>query len=378
MRLLKLTLLSTLLLLTACLESRQIEDLGVIIARGTDKAEDDKIETSLVIFQFESQSQEIAKVVTGKGHTFKGAMVNANYETNFLLDEGKIQVELYEKELAKQGLTPYIDMISRDPNTPDTLYLAISDKKAKDIINLQYQGISVNIGQYLHGVIEQNSNQESLFPKTTLVSFTRILNDVGIDPVLPVFSFDSEGGIPKITHIGLLKNDKFVGQIPIENKTMINLINNKLKDVMIEFTIPAEPFKNKIKHRNLDSEKLYVSFMILKSKGDIEVIDKEQLRFRINLKAKLVLLEILEELDLSDNETLHLIEKEIEKRLQQRYKRLLTYFKELNVDPLGFGTEYRKVYRKGELTDKQWRAKYPNINVDYNFDVNIIRHGETY
>src|SRR5699024_11924335 len=90
------------LLLTGCPEKRILDELGIVNARGMDIENQDKIKANFVIFQFEEQSQNITKVVSGKGDTVNGAMHNANYETNFLLQHGKIQIDLYGKELAKK------------------------------------------------------------------------------------------------------------------------------------------------------------------------------------------------------------------------------------------------------------------------------------
>src|SRR5699024_11796162 len=184
------------LLLTGCPEKRILDELGIVNARGMDIENQDKIKANFVIFQFEEQSQNITKVVSGKGDTVNGAMHNANYETNFLLQHGKIQIDLYGKELAKKGIQPFLDSLNRDPNTPDSMYLAVSDTTAEEILTIQEQNISMNIGQFLHDTIEKSTKSDNLFPQVSLQKFMLFLEDVGRDPILPIFTFKEE--VPKI------------------------------------------------------------------------------------------------------------------------------------------------------------------------------------
>src|SRR5699024_9054197 len=98
-----LTLLIILcLLLTGCPDKRQLENLGIINARGIDIEDQNKSKTNYVIFQLEEQRQDITKVVARTRGTPTGAVNNANYESNFLLELGKIQLDLYGLEAAKK------------------------------------------------------------------------------------------------------------------------------------------------------------------------------------------------------------------------------------------------------------------------------------
>ncbi|KRG16323.1 hypothetical protein ACA30_01010 [Virgibacillus soli] len=97
-------ILLSIFLLGSCIPKQELENLGVINARGVDIREDDQYETTIVIFQFEEQSNEITKIVSGKGNTIKGAAENANLETNFQLAPGKIELEIYGMEAAKEGV----------------------------------------------------------------------------------------------------------------------------------------------------------------------------------------------------------------------------------------------------------------------------------
>src|SRR5690625_5848739 len=97
--------------------------MGIITARGTDLTDDKSIEATLVIFQFDVQSDSITKVLSGKGKTITGAEENANLGSPFKLTSGKVQIELYGKEAAENGLIPYLDPLQRDAAVNNTMYL---------------------------------------------------------------------------------------------------------------------------------------------------------------------------------------------------------------------------------------------------------------
>src|SRR5690625_996741 len=270
------------LLLTRCPEKRQLEKLGIINARGIDITDDNKIKANFVLFQFEEQSQDITKIVSGVGNTTTGAVNDANYETNYLLELGKIQLDLYGLEAAKDGIASYLEMLNRNQNTSDTTYLAVSKTTAEEII-VQNQDIAMNIGQYLHDVIEESSTGSKHFPKMTLQKFMRFYKDVGRDPILPIFEIVD--GIPKITAIGVFQNDKYVGHVPIFYRELFNINLGRIKEEWIDISIPSEPFKQDLKHHPLNNdEKIHANLSILNNKSKIKIENKNSLDFSHTIK----------------------------------------------------------------------------------------------
>jgi len=367
------------LLLTGCPEKRQLEKLGIINARGIDITDDNKIKANFVLFQFEEQSQDITKIVSGVGNTTTGAVNDANYETNYLLELGKIQLDLYGLEAAKNGIASYLEMLNRNQNTPDTTYLAVSKTTAEEVIKVQEQDIAMNIGQYLHDVIEESSTGSKHFPKMTLQKFMRFYKDVGRDPILPIFEILD--GIPKITAIGIFQNDKYVGHVPIFYRELFNINFGRVKEEWVDISIPSEPFKQDLKHHNLnDDENIHANLSILKNKSKIKLENKNLLEFThtIKLETNLHDLSVHENLNLEDRNIQKRLEHEFGKKIKQWYESLLKDLQDMNSDPLGYGDIYRQNIREKKITDKEWRELYPDIKVNYNIEVNITDHGETF
>src|SRR5690625_4161136 len=266
--------------------TEQIEEMGIITARGTDLTEDKSIEATLVIFQFDVQSDSITEVLSAKGKTIKGAEENANLESPFKLTSGKVQIELYGKEAAENGLIPYLDPLQRDAAVSNTMYLAIGDPTAKDILSLNTGSVTMNMGQFLYEVINSSAS-DYMLPKITLQDFLRNFYDVGIDNVLPVFEI-AENGSPRISKAALFKADQYIGDLSIQDNLFINLINSTIKDQLLEFTVPLAPFEEhlaKAEYKEIP-DNLHGSIRIIKGKTKTKLIDTDELLFESKVKVE--------------------------------------------------------------------------------------------
>lgn len=374
-QLISLLLLSFLLVGCTLIPAREIEKLGIINARGVDKIEKDQIETSLALFQFEGQSKDITKVIFGKSKTLKGAVEDAGLESNFNVTPEKIQLEVYGKETAKEGILPYIDTLNRDASVPDTMYLSISDTTAKELITVKQKKITIGIGQYLHGLIEENAT-DHLFPRVTFQDFLSSFYDIGKDPFLPLFELVND--VPKLTSIAIMQNDKYVGKIPAENKLLFNLTMKNVKDKRLELTLPMKPFEKHLeKEENLSEQggNLHTAYNVLKGKSKTTLINKDNLTYQTEIDLRLNLIEMSERVLIKDRQVIKLFEKEIEKAVSSRYEKILSRLQSLNSDAFGYGTIYRIKKDGGKLTRAEWRAKFPTINVKFKVNANVITHG---
>src|SRR5699024_10997761 len=122
------------LLLTGCIEAEEIEQLGLINARGVDIGEDNLLDTTLIVFQFIARSEESTNSIPGRGKTIKGAMEGAERASVFKLAPGKNKITLFGREVAEKGFIPLLDTQDRDARIPDLMYFAVSDTAAKETL----------------------------------------------------------------------------------------------------------------------------------------------------------------------------------------------------------------------------------------------------
>lgn len=365
------------LLLAGCIQTEEIEKIGVINARGIDLLkEEDALEATLIVFQFSPQSEEFTKLVSGKGKTVDGAVEDAEHSSVYKLAPGKIKLSLYGKDMAEQGLLPLLDGQARDARLPDLMYLAVSETTAKEVLSVDEQEISVDVGQFIHGLIENHSTDHNI-PRKTLQDFLRIYYDVGQDNVLPMFKIENDA--PKLSQNALFKDDKMIGTINNKEAILINLMDRTVREQMFEVSLPLEPFQEYIlsKDKNDNQEKAEIAFIIQKGKSKTKMLDLEKLVFETNTKMNIRLVEQSAGIRLEDPKAVKTLEKEIEKNINDQFHKLLKKLQQLQSDPFGYGRYYKKDPKGKNLTRDEWREKLPNIDVTFNIDLKIIGHGAT-
>ncbi|OZU87873.1 hypothetical protein CIL03_14310 [Virgibacillus indicus] len=368
----------SLLFLTACPESKVIENQGIINTRGIDinPDQENQIETTLIVYQFDDQATNITKTLYGVGHTIKAAREKANESSSFNLTPGQIRLNLFGRELAEQGIIEYISAMISDARISDTMLLAVADSSAKEILTEGQKVTSINVGQYLHGVIDREHKEETL-PRVELNDFSHIYNDVGIDPILPVIG--SKNGEPVKTSIALFQDDKYVKELPLVDGLLVNLFQKTIGNAPLELKLPMEPFREYEAKKELhpsNSENLYVRIG-LNGKSQTKLTDFEEKHFKTTINLGIILEEFSELISMKDEKAADLLEKEIAKQIEGKYETLLKKVQEANADPFGFGNIYRTHRKAGDLTKKEWREIFPTISVDFNVNVEVLNYGTT-
>lgn len=360
--------------LVSCVQAQEIEDIGIINASGVDVATDDSIENTLVVFQFSSQTDDITQILTGKGNTIGGANEDAEHSAINRLVPGKIKLTLFGEEMAKQGILPYLDMQIRDARVPDMMYLAIGRPTAKEILNVDENEVSKDVGQYLHDLIENHSTDHNI-PRKSLQDFFRIYYDVGQDNILPIFKVEDK--IPKQVSAAIFKGDQIVGEITNDEIILINLMDRVVKEKLLEMNLPIEPFKDFLQKREQSHgrDEINFAFLIQNGKSKTKLIDTENLIYETNTKIQLRLIEQSAGIQLTDAKIIHMLEKEIAVKMEEEFNKLLKKVKNYGADPFGYGRYYNRTQEGKDLTIEEWREMYPSIEVKFNVEVKLTLHG---
>ncbi|MFC3040389.1 Ger(x)C family spore germination protein [Virgibacillus xinjiangensis] len=369
-----LHLLTILILLTACSPSREIERLGIIHTLGIDVTDDSQqIETTMVIFQFDDQAETLTKNISGQGKTVRGARNDASSQSAYHLAAGQLQLQLFGKEVAEQGVLPYLNMLVRDANAPDTVFLAVTNQKTKEMLDTGRELTEISIGQFLHGVIEQEKKEHKI-PRSDLQIFSRTYFEPGQDPWLPVLDIEEE--LPAMVSMGMFQDDRYVGEISLKDAFYLNLFLNRIPPAPLELSLPREPFRDYMPgHEDMESkDDLYIKIQ-LKGSTNTKLVDEDGLHYQTDVKVKFRLDESSEVVVVKDEKVAELFEKEIAKKMEEGYGSLLKKLQDMQSDPFGFGTYYRVQKKKGEMTSDEWRELYPDISVDFNVDAEMIHYG---
>ncbi|MCT2535785.1 Ger(x)C family spore germination protein [Aquibacillus koreensis] len=365
-----------LILLIGCVPMYPIEELGVISIIGVDAIEQGEIETTFNFFKFDPTGKEQSQTTSTKANTVKGAQDRANLESNLKLVNGQLRLAIFGKAIAEKGLITVLDNFTRDPKLSDTMYLAATEQTAKDILMTADKNNSIQAEEYLFELIDNNIKREIIM-RSSFREFMHEYNDPGMDPVLPLITTENQK--PIIKNIALFQNDRWVATASQQEGFFIKLLSSEFKAGQLELGILKEPFESDIqaKANNNNTEQISVTLSELRSKKKISLESETDLNFRVKVDIETRIMEISEKIQIEGKEQLNEFEKEIEKTISNKLNDLVAKLQEINVDPIGFGNIYDSTVRGKDLTDKEWREKYPSINVSFDVNVSILRHGIT-
>lgn len=360
-------------LLSSCIQIQEIENIGIINAMGID-AKEEELEATLVVFQFSEQSDTLTKMISGKGKTTTGAIEDAEHTSVNRLVPGKLKLMIFGEEIAEQGILPHLDAQARDARVPDLMYLAIGKSTAKEILSVDEKEISTDIGQFLYGLIENHSTDHNI-PRKSLQDFLRIYYDTGQDNILPIFEVKEK--VPKQIGGALFKGDQMVGTLSNQEIILINLMDRHVKETTLDLTLPIEPLKTFFEKREQQHgrDHVDVAFVIHSGKSKTKMVDKDGLFYETDTKIKLRLLEQSAGIKFSNPKAIRQLEKEVEQKMEEHFNQLLKKLKEHESDPFGYGRYYNRTRQGSKLTVEEWRDKYQDIDVKFNVEVEVIRHG---
>ncbi|KGX87397.1 Ger(x)C family spore germination protein [Pontibacillus litoralis] len=367
MRNMFIVLLCIVTIISGCVQKNYIEYLGIVTAIGFDLLENERIEGTHIIHQFDPNATNISQNISSQGNTTKGILYKANLKTSKDLSFGQLHVILYGQEVAEKGLMRLLDTIERDSDISDMLYLAVSDTTSKEVLAIENYEDAPNIGVYLHKLIKKNIEDE-IIPDTTLHEFLYNYYDYGSDPILPVIS--TVNGKATIQQLAIMQNDQMVGAISTDDAFFIKLIRDQYKAGQLDLSIPQE-----VMNQKTESPTIYINLDEIRSRSNIQLTDMHNLHFEVNINLKARLLEISENIPLDKEENVKQIEQYMNKYIPMQLEELLQKLQQLQSDPFGFGLIYQKHTGAEALKEDKWREIFPDISVQFNVETQLLRSG---
>ena len=360
-------------LLTACLDARNLEELGLVTVAGYDK-EENLLRGTIVYYEFDPLHPNNTKLVTTVAHTAKGIRQRENFSSSRRLLAGQVRSVIFGKELAEQGMIQYIDTLGRDAEIGTMVYLAVSEIPAYDLLTSAQQSRDItNAGTYLYELIRQNVETESLI-SPTLHEFMQCYYSEGRDATVPLLDFTQ--GTMYVRGLALFQDDRVVGSISTKELFFLKLLKDPYKAGNVELEIPKESLEKFIKPgEETNDERVYLSLEHLNSNVKIKIIDETIPSFEVTINLDTRIQEISENYDIGNPKSLEHLEKEISKDIAKHTDEIIQKLQEINSDPVGFGNVYRAKVGYKQFDKAKWREQYPNASITVKVDSNILRTG---
>ncbi|MEC1521377.1 Ger(x)C family spore germination protein [Neobacillus niacini] len=370
--------ISSFCILTSCgVETKQLERLGLITAIGFDLKKENEINGTVAVSKFDPMAKVMTNVISANANTLQTLRAEENLAIDQRLEMGQLRCVIYSKELAEKGIIQLVNALNRDPTVGNMVYLTIAEEDASSIIKMDEKKIKVNIGTYLYNLIRQNVERELLI-SPTLHEFNHKFFDNGQDPVLPILQVKKDK--VAISGVALFNDDKLAARLSNDKLFYLKLLTDEYRTGSKELEFDREEFSNIINTQGGKSfgevyNKLFLSIDTLRSNTKIKLVDKKNIRFKVEVKMDSRLLETTNYLELGKTANMKFIEKKVNQEMEKQIKKLLLFFQEKKVDPVGIGNEYMAHVRGKPMTQKEWKELYKNAKFDVQVKNTIARTG---
>ncbi|MCA1012358.1 Ger(x)C family spore germination protein [Halobacillus halophilus] len=381
-----LLILICLLLLTGCWNSRELDELGIVVTLGIDKTDEgDYILSVQVINPSEiatdaPTSRPPVSTYTTTGRTLMEAfrrLTAKNPRTTYL---SQLRLVILGKTVAEEGVMPVLDLLYRDHEFRTSFYVTVAkNAPVESMLSIitPYEKIPAN------KIMSSIENVERHWAATKGVSIDKVIASIrnpGEDPVMSGILLLGEEDIGtnisnvenvdaptklEIDEIGVFKGDKLVGWLNELESQGLNYATGNVHSTVI--THPCQD------EGSLSVELLRTSgAMKGKIKNNQPVID-------IKVEAEGNVGEVDCKVDLSKPEALEKVNKQAEKAIKESIEATLAKAqKEYGSDVFGFGgVIHRDQPKYWKKVEKEWSSYYQDVEVNIDATVKIRRKGNS-
>lgn len=352
------------LLLTGCGTSNIIEDLGIIqsVAFDMSESKENPLKTTALFPAVSKEGTFNTQTLTVNGKSTHDTYLKLQNLTNLNLVGGQSTI-LFGEELSKKGLINVVETFTRDPQVGTRVKFAIVEGKGEELLKKKMPSITDN-AEYLYTFIEKLGKQNNVL-NTNKYRFLRDYYDDGIDPVLPVLSY--EGKKIELIGLGTFKGDQYVSRLTLSETQILNFLSGDIKHGSLLINIHDD-----VSGKN---EQLYLSS--IHSVNDKKVNTNENMTVEIMLDIKGSVLAYTGPMDLSEEKNQRKMEKQVEKYLISHSKKLLFRLQKDKTDPIGIGKLVRNNLSYERWNKMEWDKVYSNLNYKVKVKVDLINTGKS-
>ncbi|MCM2676277.1 Ger(x)C family spore germination protein [Alkalicoccobacillus plakortidis] len=334
-----------------------IEELQLIQALGYDYVSESEFRTvagSQIILPGEEELPQTA-VFSAVGNTSRITRKKMQTESSKLLVLGRVNLILFQDDLAKEGVFYYLDILQRDPLVGRNVRPAVVEGKVFDLLSQNYK-LDITVYQYLNDLIEQN--EKEIIPQITLHTVLYEYYKDGVDVTLPMIKQNDNRA--QITGLALFKDDHYIQKLNVREASYLKLLKESFEGGFYQIDIDEHDY---VSLENVNAAPVYTVKQ-----------DESGLHVSIDIKITGI---VNEQGDVNGpnhynkNDIKHLGSTQFEKHMNQLIKK----FQEWNVDPIGLGAVARSSVRDFNIDD--WHKNYPTLDIKVNVDLSFVSSGIT-
>lgn len=370
-------------LLTGCWDKRELNEIGIVLAMGIDKVEDEYRVTAQVVVP----SEVSTKTSTGRtpvilyqenGETVFEALQKITKESPREVYTGHLRMLVLGEDLAEEGIAKSLELLSRYWELRSDFYVAIAkDKTAEELLNVRttIENIPANEMFNTLKTPEATSTSTNGF---TLDELIASLTSAGKESVLTGILVKGElekgsnkQNVESITpsvqikydDLAVFKKDKLVGWLTERESRGYNAILNKVHNSVTAISCPKG-----------GEATLEIIQSDSKMKGNI---NKGKPEVDVNIKVKGNVEEVECQINLNDQKTIVELEKNTEKQLEKTIMLTIeTAQKQYKSDIFGFGEAiHRSNPKEWKKIKEQWDEEFSEMTANVKVDVKLVHTG---
>lgn len=362
-----ITIILTTLFLTGCWNYREIDKLALVSGIAVDKINSNKgyeVTAEIIGVSASTKEQNFNSTrIQSKGESIFDSMRNMINVSAKQLFWSHASIIIVSEDVAKSGILPILDWIVRDSEPRLTLYLLVSEtENAKEILSLQ--SLSTEIRSFEIEDMIISNNRLSKIPNIQVHELINDISTMGIYPVLPTVKGTLNEGKETMELSGgaILKRDKLVGYIGLEDVKYYLFIRNKIKGGPLTVDFAS------------DNSTENVTLEIFRNKTKVTpVLNDGKLSMNIKIKTEVSIAETstpIDPLKSSDIQRLkYIAEKSLEKSVLETINKIQDDF---GLDIFGFGNIVKeKMPDLWKEINNDWDEIFKELKVNVDADIHI-------
>jgi spore germination protein KC len=371
--------------LTGCWSRRELNEIALVIGLGVDKVGDEYVVSTQVVDPGEISASKggsgRAPVITYRatGKSLITAVRKLTAVTPRKLYLAHLRIFVIGETVAKEGVAPIMDILSRDHELRTDFYVIMSkDAMADDVLSMVTPLEKVP-ATYMYTMLRHSEKYWSPYLTLRIDQLDTDISDTGKEAVISAIEVKGslkEGSQKKnaedislrnylqYTNVGVFKKDKVVGFLNETEAAGLKFVSGELKSTVVEM-----PCNQKQK----DAIEVIRAKPIVK--GQVKN-HKPSIRIKMNIEANVAELQC--QSNLLDMNVIKTIEKKSQKEIKSQISKALQKAqKEFHSDIFGFGDViHRTEPKEWKKMEKKWSEIFSAMPVDVDVKVEIRNFGK--
>ncbi|MBW7453764.1 Ger(x)C family spore germination protein [Paenibacillus sepulcri] len=337
-------------LLSGCAQVRIIDRINIIQSMGVDiEGETYKMSASYPTYIKASRKQFVSPL-TAESKIIYGIFTAIAAKSSQPIEIGQMRTLVISEKFARGAIAELADIINRESIKSSNATIVITKQKASSIISESLKKPPF----FLSELIEQNMYHGNT-PMTNYHSFVNQYYGEGQDIYLPVINIDK--GLLHMDGVGVFKGEELKLWLTNEEGLYLKLLKDKALRGEYDFkTGPKEMY----------------SFIILHGKRKIAIAQNG--KATISLKLTIVPRQFPKKINIQKKDDFHEVKTQIEEKFASEIKTMLIHLQKNNVDPIGFGEQYRRQHRTYSENGFN-ETIYPNLDFEVKTKIIILHSG---